>query len=232
VAVTEKVQAGKVLLKMKDIIQTKSKDLQNEIDLYLKCISRSSLLFFEGAKEAFKSEYEDAEIRYREIALIERDADNHLKSIQYKLHAYNIAPDSRADIFELLDGLDDIVDSAKKIIFQICVEKPLIPDSMKEDYVAITEASLGAVDILLQGVRAFFEDINTLEGYVDNVYLYEKKADNLEEKIKRNIFHGGEVDELARKFQLRYYVEKMALLSDLAEETAKNMLMYKIKRII
>jgi uncharacterized protein len=226
------MQVGKVLLVVKDIIQTKSKDLQNEIDLYLKCISRSSLLFFEGAKEAFRGEYEDAEIRYREIAIIERDADNHLKNIQYKLFAYNIAPDSRADIFELLDGLDDIVDSAKKIIFQICVERPLIPDSMKEDYVAITEASIGAVDILLQGVRAFFEDINTLEGYVDNVYLYEKKADNLEEKIKRNIFHSGEVDELARKFQLRYYVEKMALMSDLAEETAKNMLMYKIKRII
>lgn len=103
---------------------------------------------------------------------------------------------------------------------------------MKEDYIAITEASVDAVDILIQGVRSFFEDVNTLEGYINNVYLYEKKADALEEKIKRNIFQSGVVDELARKFQLRSYVEKMALLSDLAEDAAKKMLMYKIKRII
>lgn len=217
---------------MKDFFMSKSKSLQHEIDLYLKCISRASLVFLEGAKDAFKSDYDDAENRCREIAAIEKDADNHLKKIQYELYAYNIAPDSRADIFELLDDLDDIVDSAKKIIFQICVEKPLIPDSMKEDYIDITEASVGAADILIQGVRAFFEDINTLEGYVDNVYLYEKKADNLEEKIKKSIFHSDEVEELARKFQLRYYCEKFALISDLAEEAAKNMLMYKIKRII
>lgn len=106
------VPIRKVWLMMKDIIQTKSKDLQNEIDSYLKCITRSSLLFFEGAKEAYRGEYEDAEIRYRDIAEIERSADEHLKAIQYKLYAYNITLDSRADIFELLDGLDDIVDRA------------------------------------------------------------------------------------------------------------------------
>ena len=215
-----------------NIIKSRSRELQYEIDLYLKAISSSSLHFFEGTKEAIRGDYDQAETRYREISIIEKEADNHLKNIQYKLYAYNIAPDSRADIYELLDGLDDLVDSAKKVIFQISVERPIIPDSMKEDFVAITGASVGAVDILLQGVRAFFEDINSLEGYVDNVYLYEKKADALEEQIKRNIFQSGEVADLARKFQLRYYVEKMALLSDLAEESAKNMLMYKIKQTI
>lgn len=217
---------------MKNIIQAKSKDLQNEIDNYLKCITQASLLFFEGAKEAYRGEYDDAEIRYRDISELERKADEHLKAIQYKLYAYNIAPDSRADIFELLDGLDDIVDRAKKNIFQICVEKPVIPDCMKDDFIAITAASVDAVDILIQGVRSFFEDVNTLEGYIKNVYLYEKKADALEEKIKRSIFQSAVVEELARKFQLRYYVEKMAMLSDLAEDLAKKMLMYKIKRII
>jgi uncharacterized protein len=217
---------------LKKIIIGKRKDLQNEIDLFLKCISKSSLLFFEGSKEAFFGEHEDAEARYREISLIEKDADNHLESIQYKLYAYNIAPDSRADIFELLDMLDDLVDFAKKIIFQICVEKPVIPDCLKEDFIAITEASLGAVDILLQGVRTFFEDINTLEGYVGNVYLYEKKADKLEEKLKREVFQTDAITSLSGKMQIRYFVEQMAYLSDLAEEIAKNMLIYKIKRII
>ncbi len=217
---------------MKLIVLAKSKKLQNEIDSYLKCITRSSLLFFEGAKEAYRGNYADAEIRYREIAELERKADEHLKDIQYKLYAYNIAPDSRADIFELLDGLDDIVDLAKKNIFQICVERPAIPDCMRGDYLAIAEASADAVDTLIQGVHSFFEDVNTLDGYIKNVYLYEKKADALEEKIKRNIFQSGVVDELARKFQLRYYVEKMAILSDVAEDLAKKMLMYKIKRII
>lgn len=142
---------------VKNVIQNKSKDLQNEIDGYLKCITESSLLFFEGAKEAYRGDYDDASARYRNISELERSADEHLKTIQYKLYAYNIAPDSRADIFELLDGLDDIVDQAKKIIFQICVEKPDIPDCMKEDFVAITAASVDAVDILLQRISFFFE---------------------------------------------------------------------------
>ena len=155
---------------MKNILQSKSKDLQNEIDNYLKSITQASLLFFEGAKEAYRGEYDDAEIRYRDISELERKADEQLIAIQYKLYAYNIAPDSRANIFELLDGLDDIVDRAKKNIFQICVEKPVIPDSMKDDFIAITEASVDAVDILIQGVRSFFEDVNSLEGYIKNVY--------------------------------------------------------------
>jgi uncharacterized protein len=218
--------------KLKHKLIGKSKDLENEIDLYLKCISKASLVFFEGTKEAFRGDFEDVEVRRQEISVIEKDADTHLKNIVYRLYSYNIVPDSRADVFELLDKLDDIVDNAKKILFHICVEKPNIPASLLEDFILLSKASVDAIDALLQGIRAFFEDINIIEQFVANVYSYEKKADRLEEALKRAIFQSGEVKKLSLKVQLRFFVEQMALLSDLSEEIAKNLLTYKIKRII
>lgn len=216
---------------MKNPLLNKSKVLVDEIEQYLACISHSAMLFFEAIKDFFTGEEELFEKRLEEISRIEKEADNYLKSIRQKLYSYRLIPDSRADVLELLDAMDDFVDIAKQTLVQLCIEKPKGLNSSKEDFLVMTRSSQYAVEELVRGVRVFFFNPRMLDEYVKKVYMHEKEVDELEESIKRSVFTLTEMD-LAHKVQVRYFVEKIALLSDKAEEIAKNLLIYKIKRTI
>ncbi len=216
---------------MKKLKFNQSKLLAEEIELYLLCMSNSSLIFFEGIKDFFDEEKEFLEKRRKEISRIEKEADNYLKSIRQKLYAFRLIPDSRGDVLELLDNMDDLVDVAKQTLLQLYIEQPNTLSSSKDDFLEMSRLSKYAVDELVRGVRVFFLNPGELDEFVKKVYFYEKEVDKLEEKIKRRVFSLQEVD-LAQKVQVRYFVEKIALLSDKAEEIAKNLLIYKIKRNI
>lgn len=216
---------------MKNIMFNKSGVLADEIELYLACMSNASLVFYEGVKDYLSEERELLEMRRKEISRIEKEADNYLKSIRHKLYSYRLIPDSRGDVIEMLDAMDDLVDIAKQTLLQLCIEQPETLSLFKDDLLEMTNSSLKAVDELVRGVRVFFANPRALDDYVNKVYFHEKEVDRLEEKIKREIFSLPELD-LAEKVQGRNIVEKIALISDRSEEIAKNLLLYKIKRSI
>ncbi len=216
---------------MNKLLVNKSNALADEIEHYLDCMSSSSLIFSEGIKDYFTDENELMETRCKEISRIEKDADNYLKNIRHKLYSFRIVPDSRADILELLDNMDDLVDNAKQTLIQLYIERPEALNLCKDGIMEMAESSQRAVDELVRGVRVFFSNPRNMDSHVNKVYFYEKEVDQIEERIKRHIFSLPEIG-LASKVQVRYFVDKIALLSDRAEEIAKNLLIYRIKRTI
>ena len=217
---------------MRRIFPDRSKELEEQIDLYLDYVSKSALLFNEGVKDFFRAAPDEFDSRRLIVAGIEREADECLKKVKYNLYAFMLLPDSRGDVYKLLDTMDDLVDTAKQILLQLSIEKPDIPVFLRESFIMLGENSSEAVDALVGGVRAFFRNTKSVEDYVSKVYFYEKEADKLEESIKRTAFSCKEISELSHKVQIRYFVEKIALLSDKAEDVAKNLLIYNVKRKI
>jgi predicted phosphate transport protein (TIGR00153 family) len=217
---------------MRRLFPDRSRELQEEIGIYLDCVSKSAQLFNDGVRNYFSGNNEGFESRRLEVSRIEREADECLKKVKYKLYAYMLLPDSRGDVFKLLDTMDDLVDAAKQVLLQLSVEKPEIPEFLRDSFTALGEASYRAVEQLVAGVRAFFSNTKTIEEFVSGVYMYEKEADRLEESIKRRVFSGKEIERLCHKVQIRYFVDKISLLSDKAEDVAKNLLIYNIKRKI
>ncbi len=217
---------------MRKIFPDRSKELQEEIGFYLDCVDRSALLFAGGVRDFFTGNMEGFDCNRLEVAKIERAADECLKKVKYKLYVFMLLPESRGDVYRLLDTMDDMVDAAKQVLLQLSIEKPQIPDFLKQSFIELGEASYRAVEELVVGVRAFFRNARSLEEHVSKVYCHEKEADRLEESIKRAVFDSAEIPRLCSKLHIRYFVEKISLLSDKAEDVAKNLLIYNVKRRI
>jgi len=78
--------------------------------------------------------------------------------------------------------------------------------------------------------RAFFRDVQTINDHLHKVHFYEKDADVLVTKIRREIFA---MDlPLANKIHLRFFAERIVWISDMAEAVADKLTIYAIKRTI
>ncbi len=215
-----------------EMLKNKSRDLLNHIEGFLGYVTEVSLHFEEAVKDYILGRTEDFEKRRIEVAAIERKADDALKTVKYELYAYKLIPDTRADVFKLMGDMDDVVDFSKDLLMEISIEKPVIPEFLQDDMIRLSEASSKAVSSLVRAVRAFFSDLHIVDDRVSKVVFYEEEADKLEESIKRRAFSSEEIDMLSRKVQIRYFTERIALLSDISEDISKNVLIYAVKRKI
>ncbi|SFI08329.1 hypothetical protein SAMN05192551_10673 [Tindallia magadiensis] len=217
---------------MKAFFRNHSRELEDEIDAYLKAITRGSLVFKEGINEYVEGKEEAFEKRVKEMTVAEKEADDKLKRIKYKLYAYNLIPEASGDILELTDALDEIVDRAKAVHLSLSIEKPIIPDFARESFISLNKASCEAADELMKGVRSFFQNTGMVEDHVAKVYFYEGEADKLEEEIARQVFSSQEINRLSHKMHLRYFVERIASISDIAEDVALKLSVFQLKRNI
>jgi len=217
---------------VKNLFQSKTSKTEEEIEVYLDIVSKATMIFYEGVKDYLFNKLDSLEERCQEISNEEKEADLKLEAIKYNLYVYMLIPDSRSDVLELLNDLDDIVDTTKQVLLQMSIEKPQIPTEIVDDFKIMTKTSLKAVDELIKATRAYFKEIKLVGNYVNKVSFYEKEADKLEAEAKRQIFNSGIVTDLSHKIHLRYFVDKCALLSDKSEEIAKNLMVYTSKREI
>ena len=65
---------------------------------------------------------------------------------------------------------------------------------------------------------------------IQEVKFYESEIDRYEESIKRKIFTGETVNELASKLQLKSFVEEAADISDFAETVCDSLAIALVKR--
>jgi len=112
------------------------------------------------------------------------------------------------------------------------LKKPEIPEFLKEDFLELTELSYKAMEELSKAARAFFTELKLVTTYVNKVHFYEHEADKVEKILKRKIFNNEKITDLATKISLRYYAEKIALVSDESEKVAERLAIYAIKRRI
>ncbi len=211
---------------------SKSRELMENIEGYLAFITTASLHFEEAMKEYLQGRIEQFEERRKEVAVLERKGDDELKAVKYKLYAFMLIPDTRGDVYKLMNDLDAVLNYAKKMLLELSIEKPVFPEFIKDDFFRMSESSVKSVGSLVRGVRAFFSHTKQVEDHVNKVSFYEKEVDKLEEQIKRKAFDSGEIRELSRKVQIRYFAERIALLSDISEEIARNLLIYTVKRMV
>ena len=94
----------------------------------------------------------------------------------------------------------------------------------------LAELSTKAVEELVKASRAFFKEIKMVNDYINKVHFYEHEADKVEELIKRKAFESTEITLFSKRVHMRYFVEKIAAVSDMAETVAERLAVYAIKR--
>ncbi len=205
-----------------------TKMIEGKLDQFLDAVAQGALLFQLGIKDYLAGESAEFEARIKAVRDLERTADELRHDIETQLYAHSLIPEHRGDVLGLLETIDDVIDTEKKTLSQFEVERPAIPHDLNPQYQELANACAAAVEAVVAASRAFFRDLKAVHDHLHKVYFFEKEADRLSDRLKRDIF-GRDLD-LAQKIHLRYFSLHIENLSDEAERVADRLAISTIKR--
>jgi predicted phosphate transport protein (TIGR00153 family) len=209
----------------------RTRDLESQIDDFLDKLSESTVMFRLGVRTYLK-EGPNGEFEQKLMAVntLESEADALRRSIEKELYTHTLIPDARGDVLGLIETLDHLLNLLEGALWAISIEKPDIPDEFKSGYRKLTNMVALAAEALVLAARAFFRSPHMVGEYNHKVIIYEKEADKVSTRLKRDIFD-SDLD-LAHKMHLRNFVEQIDNVADWAEDVADRLAIYAIKRTV
>jgi predicted phosphate transport protein (TIGR00153 family) len=204
----------------------------NTIESFFNKVDEGVLVFKEGVSNYLHGNQEAFNNNIANMAKLEADADDLRRDIENKLYTHSLMPEVRGDILRLLEEMDNIIDTAKKNLFQFDVEVPNIPAELNQDLILLTDICVSSVLTVIPAARAYFRTPESVKDQIHRVYFYEKEADKLADAIKRKVFRQMTGLRLSEKFHLRYFALHIETVSDTAEKVADLLSIMAIKRTI
>lgn len=202
--------------------------IEAQIDTFLDVVSDSATAFQLAIQDYLAGRTQQFEERLAAIREYEHRADDLRVSIERFLYERTLIPENRGDVLALLENTDDVIDNIKDSLLQFSIETPQIPAELHDLWLQTTQASVAAVEQLVFAVRSFFRDLSAVNNYIHKVYFFEREADLMGEKLRRQIF-ALDID-LAMKSQLRYFAIHIEKISDAAQDTCDRLAIFTIKR--
>lgn len=202
--------------------------LELNIDEYLNLVSESGILFDQVINYFLDHHLDYMEEKCNRIRSNERSADEYRQNIEQHLYRHTLIPENRGDVLAILENTDRVINQIKKCTQDILIEKPDIPDFLHHPFKELVKTASNSVDELIKSVRAFFHDIHSVNDYAHKVFFYEKEADDLGEKVRKEIFSSNL--ELARKMEIKQLEIEIEKVSDYAQAVCDRLIIYTIKR--
>lgn len=210
----------------------KNKMLMSNIDSFLQLIGDSST-YFHKALESYLSSDENTFTEYlKKVSVIEHEADELLKKVKHDLYAFMLIPDTRADVFRFINDLDNIIDSSKQLLVQLSIQRPLFSPSLSDGIISLVTVNCESMEALIETASVFFRQPSLVENRALAVIRCEEKVDAIGERIEREIFSLESSYSLSEKMQLSQFNRQICSLSDLAEDIARDLIIFALKRMV
>lgn len=207
-----------------------SKNVIVNIDEYFDTIELGILNFKEGVNNYIDGNTAEFDNNLNIIDKLEEKADAIIRKIENDFYVYSLLPNYASEVLNLLEKVDDIIDSSKNTLSQFDVESPFIPEEIKNDFSRLVNISVKTAENAIPAARLFFTDPNLVKDKIQKVIFYERETEKLANKIKRRVFKEMDLD-LSEKNHLRYFTLHIELISDAAKVVARMLssLLIKIK---
>ena len=209
-----------------------TKKLIVRIDEFFDDIDLGLLVFREAWKAYLEKDLTAFERHLTKVDELENKADRLQREIGNDMITHSIMPQHREDVVRLIDMLDEIIDAAKSNLTELDIERPEIPPVLADSFLGLAGTSANAGEELVPAARAYFRDPYTVREKLLKVYYYETEADKAAIEIKKRIFREIPELDLSRKVQLRYMVNNIENISDLAQSAADMLSGMAIKMMI
>ena len=207
----------------------KTKALESDIDNFHNKLINASMTFGkavdiylkEGKSEKFKK-------ISRQIKKIEHEADALRRSIENQLYSNNLLPDLRADVLQLTENLDRIINKFDEATYMFYVEQPEIPEEYHAGIKDLGRLSADCAENMGMASRSFFRDMASVRDYSQKVYFIEHESDVCSRQLLEKVFDSDM--PLANKLQLKQFINEIADIADTAEDFIDSLLIFTIKR--
>jgi len=209
----------------------RTKALKGKIDEFLDQVSEAGMVLEQGILAYVQQGYDDScKERLERISRFESRGDKLRRAIQMTLYTEMLIPEWRGDVLRLLYELDRLLNVAKASFKVLTIERPEIPDDMKEDLRELTKVVANSVEQVVFASRSYFHDISALRDHVHKTCFYESEADQVTDRLKERLYRSDL--PLARKMQLRDAAAAIDSIADQAEDVADSLAIYAIKRAL
>lgn len=219
------------MFQIKISLFSQTKSLENKIDNFHDKIIDVAMTFKKGIKvyltEGRSEEYKKIN---KQIKQIEHDADGLRREIENKLYAQNLIPDLRADVLNLVENIDKVINKFDDVAYRFYIEHPEIPSEYHMRLMELCEQVSDCCENMAIASRSFFRDISTVRDYSQKVYFMEHETDLTSGHMKEAIFDSDL--PLANKLQLSALITEISDIADIAEDCIDELLIFTIKRDI
>ena len=203
-------------------------ELIKSINLFLDNILEINNNFEKLIKEFFLKNYSNVQQITEKISSLESECDKLRRDTERKIYKETLIPDQRGDVLGMLENLDKIPGQFQGNAHRINTEKPNIYDDLHDDFYKLVQNNSICVRLLVSGSREFFTNPQKTIDECLKVSKQESVGDLLSTKLKNAIFNNNDID-LAVKIHLRYFVEIIDEVSNLAEYVADRLIISSIK---
>ena len=208
-----------------------TRELEQKIDaMHDKVIECS--MYFKEAIDTFLKEKRSQNYRRisKKIKNIEVQADELRREIESSLYIHNLIPDLRADVLQMIENIDKVINEFDEVAHKFYIEQPDIPLAYQDSFRILVNQVSDCAENMAISSRAFFRDLVTLRDYSKKVYLLEHQSDKTSAQLRNDVIDSDL--ELAQKIQINTFVEEVADIADLAEDCIDALLIFAIKREI
>ena len=212
-------------------IFSKTKSLEAKIDFFHDKLLDAAMSFKKAIK-VFLDEGRSDNYRKisKQIKQIEHDADNLRRDIESKLYSQNLIPDLRADVLQLVENLDRVINKFDEVAYMFFIEQPEIPQTYHSRTNELCNQVAECAENMAKASRAFFRDLSSVRDYSQKVYFIEHETDLSSGNLRKSIFESEM--PLANKLQLSSFINQIADIADIAEDFIDELLIFTIKRDI
>lgn len=208
-----------------------TRELENKIDDMHDQIIECAM-YFKDAFDIYIKEKRSANYRRasKKIKLIEARADDLRREIESSLYSQNLIPDLRADVLQMVENIDKVINEFDEVAHKFYIEQPDIPEKYQANFKKLVKEVCDCAENMAIASRAFFRNFATVRDYAKKVYFLEHESDKTWRTLKKDIFDSDM--ELAHKMQLNILIEELADVADKAEDCIDALLIFAIKRDI
>jgi predicted phosphate transport protein (TIGR00153 family) len=197
-----------------------TKNLIIKIDEFFDSIDLGLIVFREGIRAYLEKDMDSFRRHLQKVESLENNADRLQRSIENEMITHSILPQHRQEVSTLIDELDEIIDALKSSLNEINIEMPSIPSSLNKNILSLSETSVNAAEELVPAARAYFKAPYTVREKLLKVYYFESETDKIALATKKIIFQEMNDIDLAHKAHLRYIIQHIENISDLAQKAA------------
>jgi len=204
------------------------KELIDSINLFLNNILEVNSLFEDLMKEFFLKNYKSVEELTIKISNLESECDKLRRTTERKIYQETLIPEQRGDVLGMLENLDKIPGQLQGNAHRINTEKPNIHKNLHDDFDSLIKNNSTCVKLLINGSKNFFIDPKKTIEECLLVSKHESTGDKISTRLKNAIFNNSNLD-LAQKMHLRYFVEIVDEVANLAEDVADRLIISSVK---
>lgn len=206
----------------------KNRVIDQQITEYFDYVLQGALIFREGIKYYVRGDNDLFIERMKRLDTTESQGDRSRRLIEITIYQTRKLQEDRGDMLGLIENSDKILNQMSLFLIEMDIQKPFIPDEIKEWFIGQSQQAALAVEHMVSGIRSFFAGCGQCQHHIEAVMCAEKETDRVGMLIRRWL--ANSTIHLSMKNHIRFFVAQMEGIADRAEDVCDRLTIATIKK--